>query len=308
MTVLPDRAKYVNPLLLNDTARAVVESAARLLAYERYHDGLEREKMRDHELPTAVEQSVARSIHTTVLDAHAFSRLSGGLMAELDTVGLLDAVVPTLAHITPASLPELLDSHAAAIERQLAQRGMDRHLWQWAVRSVPWDDLLATVEDGTLVTYREGRRVGAIAARRPPAPDAAAFVADTVGLPRPLPAPAEADNGTVVGACDLVDAATRQVRAFHERRAVRTAADGVQVLPTGIPVIVVFLIIAAVILIVGLVLASLCGVGVITDRGTCAVAPFFILVGFLALLALVGTGNAADMAGAETDTDPDPPG
>jgi hypothetical protein len=97
--------------------------------------------------------------------------------------------------------------------------------------------------------------------------------------------------------------AMREVEAFYETRAARTATEGVQVLPTGIPVLVVLLIIAAVILIVGLVLTSLCGAGVITDRQTCAVAPFFILVGFLALLALVGAGQSDTIKDADTDPD-----
>src|SRR5438445_8530165 len=99
MTLLADRISYVNPVLVNEAAQGALHAAARLLEYERFHDRLEIIKMKSGSLPAAVEQRVGQSIQGTIVDAQAMSRLLTGLVAELEEVGVMAALIPSLAYL-----------------------------------------------------------------------------------------------------------------------------------------------------------------------------------------------------------------
>ena len=305
MDLLAERIQYVNPVQLNEAVQGMVAATARLLEYERFHDRLEMIKLRSSTLPSVVEQRVGQSIQRTVLDAQAMSHLLSGLVAEMEEVGVMEALIPSLAQLEPASVPELLKGRSDVLEDWLDHHGMPRELWQWAFQYAKWDDMSFTTEGDTIVVHRGGHRIGAVTGSRAPAGDAASFVTRALGLPPRYRQSAGAKDAPGFSPAAIVQIAMREVETFYVSRARRTATDGVQALPTGIPVLVVLIIIAAVILIVGITLTLLCGSGVITDRKTCAVAPYFLLVGFLALLVL-GFGQSNTRFGDE-DTEENSP-
>ena len=311
-STIAERIKYMNPVLLEDVSRGLTASARRLLEYERYLDGLEHLRMRDKSLPASVEQQVARSIQGNLADAETAGCLVLELATELEDLGAFEAMFSLIdGGIAPGSAPVVLKEQLGGLEDWLEQRGMPSNTWRWALQYADWEVLGARVEAGAIVVTRGERTIGVISATRRYPPDAASFVSRALGLP---PAIARAEDGgepIYVSASEALKIAVRELVSFCRGRVQHTTLDGVQVLPTGVWWVVVVLIVAVVLIVLGGSLLILCGIGSITDKGLCAIAPSILLLGFLALV--VAGVAAAPPAGEDPGTyhfpeDPDPPG
>jgi hypothetical protein len=282
------------------------------LDYEQYLDGIEHLKTRDQSLPPVVEQEVSRSIQQNLSDATTVARTLAELVAKLEEVDALEALLSSsTAKIEAGGMGRVLDEGSGVLEHWLKEHGLPSRTWRWAISHLRRNDLGGRVEAGSIVVSRGDRTIGVISASRRAEAEAALFVSRAYGLPPSFPRGAhDREQPFRLSASELVDMAMDVLVTFYRSRATRTALDGVQVLETGIPVLIVFLIIAVVLVAVGAVLTLLCSVGVITDKGTCAVAPYFILVGFLGIAAVFGAGKIYSSGSDNPDPtdDPDPYG
>jgi hypothetical protein len=298
MSELRERVRFLDPRLLEDTPRELVQLASRILRYERYLDHLELLKAKQGTLPGGVELSVGQSIQRALADVRQAGSLMLELIEHLELAGVLDLAVPNLAGRLPApmrSAGSLVAEHGSYLETWVVERGMPLELWRWAVPYLDLNDLTAASEERNLRVLRGDTCIGVVM----PTDESRLDAASMLGL-RSRRAPAR------VGAATALRSAVHALLTFYEKRARLTVTNGVQVLPTGIAwIVIVIIVVALIAFVVGLVISVMCWNGMIKDKTTCEFGVALMVAGLLAGFVGAYTGGQQD----ETDpSNPDPIG
>jgi hypothetical protein len=272
-----DRLLYVNPLVVEDSTRAVIDSARRLLEYERFLDRLEHLKAQQGSLPKRVEERLRQSVTQAYFDAREMARATLELFNEFQDTGVLEQLVPAMAGCL-SQVGEIRSDEALAevlpfAEQFAADRGLPSELWQWVLQYVHLDSFtLSSSGDKILVSGAD--HITMLAGSIPTnltTIDSNAFIDAQLYRQYSPSQKAMVDgvpNNSLYGS--LINQIKTLLQAY-ERRAQTTALHGLQVLPTGvIPVIifVVFLILA----VAALVITILCAAGVIKSDVGCFAA------------------------------------
>lgn len=293
-----ERIAYLNPPELEEIARGLVAGARRFIEFERFVETLELMKAKDRPLPPAVERRIGRSMQRVLGDVRTSAMLAGELADQLDDAGVVEPLFQALARDIersgPVSVAEILERGKEMLERELERRGMPRELWQWALMQMRGLDISLRASDGTIEASQRDVILLSI-----PGEEAVEPMAILAGFR----AKTRRTNFT-----DIIRTRMREVVSLYEGRAQRTALQGIEVFPTGLAPVAIFLlvvlIIAITVIAVGVVLSVLCGNGTITDRETCAIAPYLLLVGFLLLVAVSGGSVVENERPGGGDPDP----
>src|SRR5207249_1847543 len=217
MSTSAEPVKYVNPLMVDDASRGLVDAARRLLEYERFHDRLEIMKTEKGSLPPAVEQRVGRSIQATVLEARALGQFLIDVLEECEDVGALEVLMSSSAeHVKERSAASLLKEGSPYLEDWLERRGMPRELWQWALQYTNWHGLTFHIEEGTIIINAGHRKVRVLTSSQADVLDPASFVTRAFGLPLRYHASVETETAASVGLLSIVRTAMRTVASFYE--------------------------------------------------------------------------------------------
>lgn len=314
-----DTLRFVNPLVMDDSVRVVLDSARRLLEFERFLDRVELIKGEQGTLPAAVEERVADALERAQLDARAMASAAVDAIGEYQSVGAFDQIVPTLANCLSRGGEiegeRLMAETLPLIEEFAVDRGLPQDLWQWAIEKVAFGGVTISSEDER-IRGSSGDHQAALTARNPtrlPLLDGRAFVDGR------LYRHAVEDRNAVIDGVPHVSPygglliLVKSLLERYEQRTQTTRLHGVQVLPTGFDPFTIGLIILIVVSVVALVITILCFAGVFDPKsGLCVIAGLVLLAALLiwCLLAggTVGPGGDGDVGVMCTITlDGEPP-
>jgi hypothetical protein len=301
---LKQRLRYLNPVALEEISRGLTGTARRFLEYERFVETLELTKAQGTRLPPAVERRIGSSMQVVLGDIRTAAQLTDELADQLDEAEVIEPLFRVVARdierTGPVSVASILERGKETLESEMERRGMPRELWGWALSHTPGLEISICASKGTI----EARRGDVVLFSFPNE-----LAVEPMAVLAGFRAKIRRTNST-----SILRAYMQKAVSLYEARASDTALHGIRVFPTGIPPVIIFLIVVVVIAIAtfvtGVVLTVLCATGVITDRETCAIAPLLILVGFLILVGagLLGIANEKKEGGEDRDPDPDPPG
>jgi hypothetical protein len=290
-----DRLQFVNPLVLDDSVRTALDSARRLLEFERFLDRMEIYKGKQGSLPRNVEARVAQAFVRAQSDAANLARASLDAINELQDVGALEQMVPVVASCLEGmgeiGFDRLFSGEMLVIQKFAEERGLPAELWQWAVERVDFSGVMLSGNKDRVVG-RLGEFRSVLVGRNPshlPTVESVAFVdgqfyrravadpnAVLKGVPQKSPY-----AGMLILAKSLLER--------YEERARKTALNGVQVLPTGFDPFTIIVIILVVIAVIAGILTVLCLLGVFDEHSaTCTISAAVLGTALLVLCVLYG--------------------
>jgi hypothetical protein len=290
-----DTLRFVNPLVMDDSVRVVLDSARRLLEFERFLDRVELIKGEQGTLPAVVEERVADAMERAQLDARAMASAAVDAISEYESVRAFDQIVPNLANCLNGKEIEadrLMSEALPLIEEFAVDQGLPQDLWRWAIEKVDFGGVTISSEDERTLGSRGDRRAVLNARNPTPLPllDGRAFVDGRLYRRGGEDPNAVIDGVPHISPYGSLLKLVKTLLERYEQRSQTTRLHGVQVLPTGFDPITIGLIILIVVSVVSLVITILCFAGVFDPKsGLCVIAGLVLLAALLIWCIIGGT-------------------
>jgi hypothetical protein len=284
------RVRLVDPQLVEDAAAAATTSAARLLSFERWLDGLEQWKREEGELPNPGDQLAVEAFERAIENARGLAAALIDSVRPFQRTGFFDDAVPLMAEAIgdrEIDFGEVF-SRARDIGKELVEsRGLPADLFDFGFAVVDQHreglrGRFLSSEGAAALASQWGERRAILLARPVgvlPTVDGDTWVQG--GLFRTLREdPSAQQEGVPLTSpwAAAIGTAKWCVDNYEERRR-RAAERGVEVLPTGVEPLTITVIVLVIIGLIGLVISILCAAGVIRDATVCVLGIFMMAFG-----------------------------
>ncbi len=300
------RSEYINPLVIEDSLRTVLESVNRLLEYERFLDRMETTKADLGELPIQVERRILRAARRAEADAIKLAKATLDLFNEYQDSRTLDEFFADLALELEArgkmQFDEVWEQSMPELEDFAVKRGLKKDLWNWALSYQDFSGVTLTGEKGNIVGMLKERRA-VLVPQNPsyiPTIESSSFVDGEFFRRAVTDHKAIIDGIPHFSPYAVVLILLKNLLERYEQRTSAMALHGVQVLPTGIDPFTIFIIVVIVVVIIAVVVGLLCESGTFSKE--VCIITLLLLGGALFLMCLFGGGETGLGKGGVTCT------